>query len=183
MTSIYNIASKLTFITFLLFVSANSAFAAGGSVTFTRPTSVPTLSGTMLILLSLLLFVVALRTTKQKNMNKLFITLLGTGVLVTAGSGVKLVSNANAGNGTTIIFDQVSNSVTYTLAKGTFLSFGNYESGSPDLNFTITSDPGSVCTFYIENPPFSTLFQRRSGSLPANSFMTVQCVNEIGVPK
>ena len=108
MKTIHQITSKLSAITLLLFISTNSALAAGGTVTFTLPgpASIPTLSGTMLILLSVLLCVVAFRTAKLKksNINKLFITLLGTGVLVTASSGVKLVSDAHAGGGFPINF-------------------------------------------------------------------------------
>ena len=60
-------------------------------------THVPTLSGTMLVLLSLVLFAVAFKYAKQKTgANKLFITLIGVTALSIGGGGFKLVSDASA---------------------------------------------------------------------------------------
>lgn len=60
-------------------------------------THVPTLSGTMLVLLSLVLFAVAFKYAKQKTgANKLFISLIGVIALSAGGGGLKLVSDAQA---------------------------------------------------------------------------------------
>ena len=60
--------------------------------------AVPTLSGMMLFILSLLLFFVAFKVSKQKSANtgKFFITLIGVGALVSGMGGVKLISDVSA---------------------------------------------------------------------------------------
>ena len=178
------ITSKLITTIFLIF-STTSVFAAGGTVTFTQgsPTGIPTLSGYMLILLSVLLFVVAVRTAKQKksNINKLFITLIGTGVLVTAGSGVKLVSDVHAGGGILITFTN-SNSVSYSIPPNSSDSYGN-QTGQA-LNFTISADTTppdpSVCRYRIViigqvTPTYSLPVETYSGTLPDNAILDVRC--------
>lgn len=186
MKTIYQITSKLAVTTFLL-LSTTSAFAAGGTVTFTQgsPTGIPTLSGYMLILLSVLLCVVAFRTAKQKksNINKLFITLIGTGVLVTAGSGVKLVSDVQAG-GYTISFTN-SNTASYPISPNSIEDFDNQT--MQDLNFTITADTSpipSLCSFRLfvfgvtnVPPPFSINALTHSGVLPSGFALDVRCVD------
>jgi len=100
-----------------LTLSSSSVFAVSvnGSV---GATSVPSLSGSMLVVLSLLLFAVAFRLTKQnKTVNKFFITLLGVGMVVSMGSGVKLISKAQANNGLEII--ELSSSGTFGGAPNT----------------------------------------------------------------
>lgn len=192
------IAFKLIAIAFL-FAVTNSAFATGGSVTFTSPNSasIPTLSGSMLILLSVLLCVVAYRTAKQKNanINKLFITLLGTGVIFSAGSGIKLVSDANAGGPPpiTITFPAGSNSFTDTIPAPPEggIGVGFFTNPSiPDLSFRITAGTGSVCNFLIlplinpDTPPpvitpsFSASGgpdDSHMGSLPVGFGMEILC--------
>lgn len=59
-------------------------------------TGIPTLSGTMLIVLSLLLFAVAFRVARQKGAGKMFATLIGITALSMGGGGIKLVSDAEA---------------------------------------------------------------------------------------
>ncbi|MEB8434289.1 CAP domain-containing protein [Cocleimonas sp. KMM 6892] len=183
MGSVYKVVFKLNIITCLFFVSTKSVFAAGGTVTFSiaSPTQVPTLSGTMLLLLSLLLFVVAVRTTKQKNTNKLFITLLGAGVLVTAGGGINLVSNVNAGGGLTIVVDQQSNSITYPIDEGTPINYENNANGSPALNFSITADAESVCAFALGSDALSSFNTNHSGILPAGFYMRIECFDELNL--
>lgn len=77
------------------------AFAGAPSMVIditAAPTAVPTLSGVMLVVLSLLLFAVAVRVTKQKKsgINKLFVTLLGVGSLSLITGGMQIVSKADA---------------------------------------------------------------------------------------
>lgn len=66
-----------------------------------NPTDVPTLSGIMLIVMSLLLFVVGFRIAKQKNnkAGKFFMTLIGVTALATGFSGAKIISEVHAGGG------------------------------------------------------------------------------------
>lgn len=75
-------------------MTINTSAAAAGS----SATGIPTLSGTMLVVLSLLLFAVATRVAKQKNngINKMFITLIGVGSLTLVTGGFKIVSTADA---------------------------------------------------------------------------------------
>lgn len=62
------------------------------------PAAIPSLSGTMLIVLCLLLVAVSFRIAKQKNSgtNHFVIALLGAGALISAGGGMKLISDAHA---------------------------------------------------------------------------------------
>ncbi len=194
------ITSKFTATTFIL-LSTNSAFATGATVTFNLPgpASIPTLSGTMLILLSVLLCMVAYRTAKQKNTNsnKLFITVLGAGFLVSASSGVKLVSDAHAGGPplTPIVFAPGSNTFSDTIPPPpmgsiTAAVYGN--TVGSDLNFTITAGDGSLCSFFIRPsldalpidnqilqpipiPIISSFDTNHSGTLSENSRLQVNC--------
>ncbi len=94
---------------FLILISS-SVFAGNGGnglLTYaplannTNPTDVPTLSGIMLIVMSLLLFVVGFRVAKQKNSKagKFFMTMIGVTALVTGFSGAKMISEVHAGLG------------------------------------------------------------------------------------
>lgn len=92
---------KSVFFTLLSSFCISTAYATGATVTIhpAVPTSVPTLSGMMLIVLSLLLFVVTYKIAKQKNnpASKFFIALLGVSALVLgSGGGFKLVSEVQA---------------------------------------------------------------------------------------
>ena len=96
-----SLSSKLRLVAILSVFATSSAFAGspfgGAMVKIAATTSVPTLSGTMLLLLSLLLFVVAFRVAKQKsNSGKFFIMLIGASALLAAGNGVKLISEVQA---------------------------------------------------------------------------------------
>ncbi len=88
---------------FLLLSSQNTLAGTNvGTMTYSIPgaaTDIPTLSGTMMILLSLLLFIVAFRVSKQKGskVNKLFISLLGVFALSSSIGGFKTISDAHAG--------------------------------------------------------------------------------------
>ena len=93
--SINALNKGIFFISMLLTSSNLWATNVNGQV---GATSVPSLSGSMLVVLSLLLFAVAFRLTRQnKTVNKFMISLLGVGIIVTAGSGIKLISEAKAG--------------------------------------------------------------------------------------
>ena len=59
-------------------------------------TSIPTLGNMMLIILSLLLFVVGLRFSKEKGVSKLFTLFVGVLCLIPVLNGGKLVNNAMA---------------------------------------------------------------------------------------
>ena len=64
----------------------------------TAASSVPSLTGSMLIVMSLLLAAVAYRMFRQggSNGSKFLLLLLGGGILVSGASGVKLISDAYA---------------------------------------------------------------------------------------
>ncbi len=128
---------------------SKTAFAGApivaGTMTFSipntaiNPTAVPSLSGTMLIVLSLLLFVVAFRIANQKNAKagKFFLMVLGVGALSSGISGMKLVSDVNAGGQETITLNTNSSATT----------------GSVDL--LDTTGPNGASSFFInyfDNP-------------------------------
>lgn len=84
----------------LLSLSTSSVFAgSNGQIIFAPvdPSAIPTLSSTMLIVLSLLLVAVAFRVSKNKesNSSKFLVAIIGAAALFTGG-GVKLVSDLKA---------------------------------------------------------------------------------------
>ena len=96
---------KMSALVALIVSPVSSVFAGSspetlGSMTYRiqSATGIPTLSGTMLLVLSLLLLAVAVRVAKQKDSgaNKFFIALLGVSALSMGGGGIKLVSDADA---------------------------------------------------------------------------------------
>lgn len=97
--------SLSVFATITLLLSSQSALAGTtpvGTINFSIPagaTPVPSLSATMLIVLSLLLFIVAYRVSKQKDSrnNEFFVTFIGLVALSSSIGGVKIISDVNAG--------------------------------------------------------------------------------------
>ena len=80
--------------------SSSIAFAGGGGSMEHGPlTAAPTLSGTMLIILSLLLAAVAIRIMKQNTSGSVMLLgVIGVAALMSAGGGIKLISDVDAGN-------------------------------------------------------------------------------------
>lgn len=137
------LAVKLS-VTCLALFATSTAFATGATVTIS--TSVPTLSGTMLLVLSVLLFIVAFRVTKTKRENsaKLFMTLLGASALLSAGGGVKLIHEAQAGSAPTV--QLVSGIKEYRAESGDNIFENN--SGQTISIISIIEDADSTCTFF-----------------------------------
>ncbi len=122
---------------FFLLLSNQNVYAGStpvGTINFSIPggagaTAVPSLSGTMLIVLSLLLFIVAFRISKQKgSKNKeFFVTLLGVFALSSSIGGLKVISDVKAG--VTIV---VPEALTLTLSTDTT---GSAPITGPSTNF------------------------------------------------
>lgn len=142
----------------LIFLSMFSSMAfAGpginvGNMAFhIAPAAIPTLSTTMLIVLSLLLFAVAFRVAKQKNSsaNKLFLTLIGVTALSTGAGGIKLISDVEAGVVATL--QTVTLNTNLTPTTGQVDLFGpqtNYFDNPYAVDVTIdniTIFPGFIC--------------------------------------
>jgi len=107
MKIIRNILIKIGAIS-ALFVLPLSAFAGPGTVIFAPASiSIPTLSSSMLIVLSLLLMIVAFRVAKQKGSKKFFMVLMGASILMASSGGIKLVSDI-----------QASGSVSFSMPEG-----------------------------------------------------------------
>ncbi len=181
------IFSKIGWASLFIFSSTSSVFAnhIGGHIVIGggAPTAIPTLSGSMLILLSLLLFIVALRISKQKNakVNKFFITLLGVGILSIGGSGIKLISNAQAGvdlpitllsspsgGASELILDLPSGFSFVDNNTAQALLILRFESSPPDLVRCSFSSPFMGQTDFCtgKTPPFS---------IPAGTQCSVVC--------
>lgn len=162
MTIFKALFSKLSIITLLSTILTSSAFATGGQITFTiqgapiDPTAVPTLSGTMLVILSLLLFTVAFRIAKQKNASagKFFIALLGVSAIASGSSGIKMISEVNAGGGGTTIpsLDVNSTSFSQRLVTENYYTFSNPDS-NPTLTILIEPDEDSTCGLFGTGGP------------------------------
>lgn len=183
--------SKLS-IGIALILSSSSVFAAGGTVTFSaiNPTSVPTLSGWMLIVLSLLLFAVAVKITGQKgdNVGKFFLILMSVGVLSTGTGGIKLLSDVQAGVSSPIVIN-----TPYVIGVDGTVFYEN--STGESLNFIIRADdaPPSMCGYQIygaevrivldplamlENPPLVEY----SGVLTDGQVIEIRCMASYGTP-
>jgi len=78
----------------------NTVFAANGVLVYApvAPANIPTLGGSMLILLSLLLFAASFKLSKKapSRSTHLLITLFAVGTFISAGGGIKLISDAHA---------------------------------------------------------------------------------------
>lgn len=147
---------------FTLLNLSNNALAGtaggGGTITFTpvsTATSIPTLSGTMLIVLSLLLFVVAARISKQKvgGSGKFFSIALGFAVLVSITGGVKVISDSHA-SGSTPISLQAGGSVVHDVGTGQY-HFENVS--SVPLNVLVEANELSQCAIVCEEADLQTL--------------------------
>ncbi|MEB8432810.1 midcut-by-XrtH protein [Cocleimonas sp. KMM 6892] len=184
MNLLKSIVTKTSFSLLLCLTSISTAMAgSNGSLIYgpLNPTAVPTLSGTMLIILSLLLFVVALKVAKQKGSNagKFFITLIGASALVTGIGGVKLVSEVDAG----LVFNPPlvePAGTTVTIFEGRFNQFvnstgvaqqikeinlvdneieircGNYPNGvsvQNECSVGLTLSPNAICNIDCDDAP------------------------------
>jgi len=141
------ISSVIKLITiFTLLISSTTVFAGSvGAMTMSFAAtggaeSIPSLSGMMLVVLSLLLFAIALRTAKQKEKNKLFVSLIGTGALLTAlGGAGQLKTSIDAYAGWTMVGTPVGvvpfdrDNTTQEL----FVGIGTYINQDPELTATI----------------------------------------------
>ena len=141
-----NIISRSTGLIALFFLST-PVLAGGepviGSITFSGPTPVPTLSGIMLMMMALLLAVVGYRILKQKDNHAsrmMVLSLIGVGALVSGAGGIKLINDAYAS-------PHISHDVS---APGTYdvHAWGNTYNNTSSVILTVTGTdlPGPVCT-------------------------------------
>lgn len=162
-------------ICFLLLSNTVLAGGAPGTITMTlngSATAVPSLSGSMLIVLSLLLFVVAYKVAKQKNASKLFVTLIGVTVLSTGLSGVKIISESFA-TGNTLPQNDYSLGQTRTIDLARFQSYIQNNNTNPMTVGVITSFVGWSCTPNMERiAAFSCV---EGSSLPPGESCGVFC--------
>ncbi|MFK5892466.1 MAG: midcut-by-XrtH protein [Pseudomonadota bacterium] len=85
--------------TFFLLIDPVYAVPIGLLAYGVAATEVPTLSGTMLIFMSVLMATLGFILIKQKNFkaqNKLVLYLIGVAVLIAGGGGIKLINNSYA---------------------------------------------------------------------------------------
>ncbi len=158
---------KLCFILGIAAFFTTPAFATGATVVISinnmTASPIPTLSGTMLIVLSLLLFTFAFRVARQKNnsASKFFIALLGITAITTGGGGIKLVTDAQAGTAAANVF-MVPGTQSYRLLNDPenpnsgFVGFLTNNSGQQITVRSITPDNTSTCRFVNndDNPCF-----------------------------
>ena len=140
--------------TIIVLGASSNAFAGGaGYINLTQghPTAVPTLSGSMLILLSLLLFAVAFRVAQKKNAGKLFMTLIGVSILATGIGGVKLVSDSVA-TGNLLPQNYSAGESQRIRLNPNDTYFGNANPSLPMTVGLIESDPGYICLAASQRP-------------------------------
>ncbi len=136
-------------------------------------TSIPTLGNMMLIILSLLLLVVGLRSSKKKGVSKLFSLLAGVLCLIPVFNSGKLINNAmavfeernisNASGGVVSIPDAVV-STTYKNTSGVKQKITQIDNptnrGACEVNVAISSckanitslSNGETCTIQCDAP-------------------------------
>ena len=144
--------SLSAFATITLLLSSQSALAGIpvpiGNVGFSLPgdvdpTAVPSLSGTMLIILSLLLFIVAFRISKLNNSqpSKFFISLIGVIALSFSIGGVKIINDVNAGGAVLIGLQTTTLEVdpNQTTGKVDVFPGSNFYDNPFGVDVTITS--------------------------------------------
>jgi len=93
----------------LLYILSSTAWAGSGSLVYGPVPPIPTLSGTMLILLSLLLATIGYRVLQQKGNDAsrmMVLSLIVVGALASGIGGVKLINNAYANGFPTISLNQ-----------------------------------------------------------------------------
>lgn len=149
-----------------------------------NPTAVPTLSGMMLLVLSLLLFVVAFKVSKQKSANtgKYFIALIGVTALVSSIGGTKLITDVQAGGPTPLVLSGSTGSVN--LNPDGFSFFVNEDSQNRTyVAGSFTNPAGSICTveFPISRPPtlaapvYSAHLCTEGTQIPTNGVCAFNC--------
>ncbi|GAA0409042.1 hypothetical protein GCM10009133_16980 [Cocleimonas flava] len=169
--------AKLITLSLLLIAVPSSVFAGDASlpvINFALPagaTAVPSLSGTMLVILSLLLFVVALKISKQKNANtgKFFVTLIGVTAIVSGSGGIKMISEVNAGNDA--VFINIPENITRTLDTYTPYTFKNTNAQA----LTITLEENDYSCISLDGG--ATLPLCNDGSLAPDSSCGIVCIN------
>jgi len=167
MNSRFNFLLKAS-ITSTLISLSTCIYAGGPTITFTpinSATAVPTLSSYMIIILSLLLLVVALRISKQKGVGKLFTFLLCGSILMASTGGSKLISDLQAGGYTSSI-STTSGPTTFPIRNG-----DNRYTNSSGVAQEVTSLALPVfCPTPSGNPVCTS-----SSVLPDGSFCDLNC--------
>ena len=122
-----------------LIYSASSFAGGGGTLVYapildpaaTAAAPIPTLSETMLIVLSLLLVAIVFRINQKSNSNTLMLVLmgaLGTGAILSATGGLKIITDVNADGGNSggiVIPLQSRNGGQVPIAEGQLSIFEN----------------------------------------------------------
>lgn len=101
---------RSTSMALLFFISssvwAGTSATSGTLVYAPAATSVPTLSGMMLVILALLLATIAFRVSRQTNHNSgrmMVLSLISIGALASGMGGIKLISDVNASGSASLI--------------------------------------------------------------------------------
>lgn len=152
------ITLKFSLILGISILFTSSVFATGATAIIssaaTTVSPIPTLSETMLIVLSLLLLTVTFRISRQKNNGSthFFTVLVGITALVTGGSGIKLITNVKASGSTTEIL-LLPQTQSYRLlndlsdSNSGFNGFIRNNSGQLITLRSITPDLNTLCEF------------------------------------
>lgn len=171
MNAIQKLSLKVAAFSALLFLPF-SAFAGTPPPTMVINTAaagtqgIPTLSGTMLVVLSLLLFAVAARVAKQKksNINKMLVTLLGIGSLSMITGGMQIITKADAALHGALIDKAII--LESMLGESSIeLDFGNPASAGGYNLFSNQNPDVVVSIIRIENGEFC-------GDTPDNTYFT-----------
>lgn len=142
-----------------LFLFSNPILAAGaivGQITYgpLTATPIPTMSGTMLIVLSLLMATFGYRLVRQKENDtsrKLILSLIGLGTLAFSMTGVKLINDVQAVGYPTAPQSLVTNSGSADIYDNTFNVYTN-DTGSAILIKTKVTNPGKCTVVQPDDP-------------------------------
>jgi len=191
-----SIFSKSSFFLISLGVLSSPVFAGttGGTINYTinAANAIPTLSGTMLIVLSMLLFLVAFRVSKSKTGGKFLVMTFGTAALTLSVGGIKVVSTVEAGGPSAIVFN-ASGMAPIPASPSGFVTPYLFENQDFPTGITITSvvpEPGFLCGANYLNRvsnqlfrPIETLSSREIIKTPIIPRASIGRCGEIGFPE
>ena len=149
-----HLLQKISSIFALSLFFSSQAIAGTGSITYVPlnvppivgANNIPTLSGTMLMILSMILMAVVYKTSKQNDSNgsNFFLAIISVTALVSGTTGISLISDVEAESTSISSFFSKPDGDTLTFNDNTLVTFQN-SSGVTQKITGIIAPPNSGC--------------------------------------